>query len=63
MRTDSPKLIWPISLTQIEDTVSARLMPFFNVDDYGASTRTGERFLYDGHTSSNREKIAARSSL
>ena len=27
--------------------------PFFNVDDYGASTRTGERFLYDGHTSSN----------
>lgn len=28
-------------------------MPFFNVDNYGASTRTGERFLYDGHTSSN----------
>jgi hypothetical protein len=28
-------------------------MPFFNVDDYGGSTRTGERFLYDGHTSSN----------
>src|SRR6476659_2647828 len=28
-------------------------MPFFNVDEYGASTRTGERFLYDGHTSSN----------
>ena len=28
-------------------------VPFFNVDDYGASTRTGERFLYDGHTSSN----------
>jgi len=27
--------------------------PFFNVDEYGASTRTGERFLYDGHTSSN----------
>ena len=26
---------------------------FFNVDEYGASTRTGERFLYDGHTSSN----------
>jgi len=28
-------------------------MPFFNVDDYGASERKGERFLYDGHTSSN----------
>ena len=28
-------------------------VPFFNVDEYGASTRTGERFLYDGHTSSN----------
>jgi len=28
-------------------------MPFFNVDEYGASTRRGERFLYDGHTSSN----------
>src|SRR6185503_12453767 len=28
-------------------------MPFFNMDEYGASTRTGERFLYDGHTSSN----------
>jgi len=27
--------------------------PFFNVDEYGASTRKGERFLYDGHTSSN----------
>jgi hypothetical protein len=27
--------------------------PFFNVDEYGASSRTGERFLYDGHTSSN----------
>ena len=23
------------------------------MDEYGASTRTGERFLYDGHTSSN----------
>jgi hypothetical protein len=28
-------------------------MPFFNVTEYGDSTRTGERFLYDGHTSSN----------
>ena len=28
-------------------------VPFFNVTEYGDSTRTGERFLYDGHTSSN----------
>ena len=28
-------------------------MPFFNVTEYGDSTRTGQRFLYDGHTSSN----------
>jgi len=28
-------------------------VPFFNVDEYGASGRKGERFLYDGHTSSN----------
>jgi hypothetical protein len=28
-------------------------MPFFNLDEYGASDRTGARFLYDGHTSSN----------
>ena len=28
-------------------------VPFFNVDAYGASERTGERFLYDGHTNAN----------
>ena len=28
-------------------------VPFFNVDEYGASERTGERFLYDGHTNAN----------
>jgi len=28
-------------------------VPFFNVTEYGDSTRTGQRFLYDGHTSSN----------
>src|SRR4051812_26900608 len=27
--------------------------PFFNEDEYAASTRTGERFLYDGHPSSD----------
>jgi len=28
-------------------------VPFFNVDEYGASERSGERFLYDGHTNAN----------
>ena len=28
-------------------------VPFFNVDEYGASDKTGAKFLYDGHTSSN----------
>jgi len=28
-------------------------VPFFNVDEYGASDRTGARFLYDGHTNAN----------
>jgi len=28
-------------------------LPFFNVDAYGASERTGERFLYDGYTNAN----------
>jgi hypothetical protein len=28
-------------------------VPFFNVSEYGASDRRGERFLYHGHTSSN----------
>jgi len=28
-------------------------VPFFDVDAYGASNRTGERFLYDGHTNAN----------
>jgi mannose-6-phosphate isomerase-like protein (cupin superfamily) len=28
-------------------------VPFFNIDEYGASSRTGERFLYDGHTNAN----------
>jgi mannose-6-phosphate isomerase-like protein (cupin superfamily) len=28
-------------------------VPFFDVDAYGASERTGERFLYDGHTNAN----------
>ena len=28
-------------------------VPFFDVDAYGASDRTGERFLYDGYTNAN----------
>jgi mannose-6-phosphate isomerase-like protein (cupin superfamily) len=28
-------------------------VPFFDVDAYGASQRSGERFLYDGHTNAN----------
>jgi mannose-6-phosphate isomerase-like protein (cupin superfamily) len=28
-------------------------LPFFDVDAYGASDRTGERFLLDGHTNAN----------
>jgi mannose-6-phosphate isomerase-like protein (cupin superfamily) len=28
-------------------------VPFFDVDAYGASDRTGERFLLDGHTNAN----------
>jgi hypothetical protein len=28
-------------------------VPFFNIDEYGMSNRTGERFLYDGHTNAN----------
>jgi mannose-6-phosphate isomerase-like protein (cupin superfamily) len=28
-------------------------VPFFDVDAYGASDRSGERFLYDGHTNAN----------
>ena len=31
-------------------------VPFFNVDEYGASGGTGGRFLYDGHTSSVRRQ-------
>ncbi|HEX2761428.1 MAG TPA: hypothetical protein VHM27_12975, partial [Rhizomicrobium sp.] len=27
--------------------------PFFDIDAYGASDRSGERFLFDGHTSAN----------
>ena len=33
--------------------MTALNVPFFDVDAYGASDRTGERFLYDGHTNAN----------
>ena len=38
-------------------------MPFFDIDEYGASERTGERFLFDGHTSANPRRDAAISEL
>jgi len=38
-------------------------MPFFNIDEYGASDRTGERFLFDGHTSANPRRDVAISEL
>jgi mannose-6-phosphate isomerase-like protein (cupin superfamily) len=38
-------------------------MPFFNIDEYGASDRTGERFLFDGHTSANPRRDIAISEL
>ena len=33
--------------------------PFFNIDEYGASDRSGERFLFDGHTSANPRRDVA----
>ena len=33
--------------------------PFFDIDSYGASERTGERFLFDGHTSANPRRDVA----
>jgi hypothetical protein len=38
-------------------------MPFFNIDEYGASERAGERFLFDGHTSANARRDVAISEL
>src|ERR1044071_7418119 len=38
-------------------------MPFFNIDEYGASERSGERFLFDGHTSANARRDVAISEL
>jgi hypothetical protein len=38
-------------------------MPFFNIDEYGASDRAGERFLFDGHTSANPRRDIAISEL
>jgi mannose-6-phosphate isomerase-like protein (cupin superfamily) len=37
--------------------------PFFNIDDYGASDRSGERFLFDGHTSANPRRDVAIAEL
>jgi hypothetical protein len=38
-------------------------MPFFDIDAYGASDRSGERFLFDGHTSANPRRDVAISKL
>ncbi len=38
-------------------------LPFFNIDEYGASDRKGERFLFDGHTSANPRRDVAISQL
>ena len=38
-------------------------VPFFDIDAYGASDRTGERFLYDGHTNANPRLDTAISQL
>ena len=37
--------------------------PFFNIDEYGASDRSGERFLFDGHTSANPRRDVAIAQL
>ena len=37
--------------------------PFFDIDEYGASDRTGERFLFDGHTSANPRRDIAIAEL
>jgi len=37
--------------------------PFFDIDEYGASERTGERFLFDGHTSANPRRDIAIAEL
>jgi len=38
-------------------------MPFFDIDEYGASERKGERFLFDGHTSANPRRDIAIAEL
>lgn len=37
--------------------------PFFDIGDYGASDRSGERFLFDGHTSANPRRDVAIAAL
>ena len=38
-------------------------VPFFDIDEYGASERKGERFLFDGHTSANPRRDIAITEL
>jgi hypothetical protein len=40
-------------MTTSAGSYDALNLPFFNVDEYGDSTKTGGRFLHDGHTCAN----------
>src|SRR5580704_6217058 len=53
--TPTPMKGYSYSLARITATggYDSFNIPFFNVDEYGASGKTGGKFLYDGHTSSN----------
>lgn len=53
--TPAPRPGWRYVRAKINSTggYDGVNVPFFDVDAYGASNRTGERFLLDGHTNAN----------